>query len=126
MSKKSLSNLLTEVELEIMNILWSLSEGSVRDVLAHLPEERNLAYTSASTMLRILEKKKIVRSRKDGKSHIYIPVLKKQDYEESTLSHVVTNIFDGTPSNLVKRLVNASNLSDKEREEIKKILEQLK
>lgn len=125
MSKKSLSNLLTEVELEIMNILWSLNEGSVRDVLARLPEERNLAYTSASTMLRILEKKKIVRSRKDGKSHIYIPVLKKQDYEESTLSHVVTNIFDGTPSNLVKRLVNTSDLSDVEREEIKKILAEL-
>ena len=125
MSKKSLSNLLTEVELEIMNILWSLKEGSVRDVLSHLPEERKLAYTSASTMLRILEKKNIVCSRKQGKSHIYTPLLKKQDYEENTLSHLVTNIFDGTPSNLVKRLVSTSNLTDTEREEIKKILAEL-
>ncbi|MCB0414288.1 MAG: BlaI/MecI/CopY family transcriptional regulator [Bdellovibrionales bacterium] len=125
MSKKSLSHLLTEVELEIMNILWFLNEGSVRDVLAHLPEERNLAYTSASTMLRILEKKKIVCSRKDGKSHIYIPVLQKQDYEESTLSHVVTNVFGGTPSSLVKRLVRTSDLSDDERDAIKKILAEL-
>ncbi|MCB0355687.1 MAG: BlaI/MecI/CopY family transcriptional regulator [Bdellovibrionales bacterium] len=125
MSKKSLSNLLTEVELEIMNILWSIKEGSVRDVLARLPQERTLAYTSASTMLRILEKKKIVSSRKDIKSHIYFPILQKQDYEESTLSHVVTNIFDGTPSNLVKRLVNTSSLSDADREEIKKILAEL-
>jgi len=125
MSKKSLSSLLTEVELEIMNILWSLNEGSVRDVLAGLSEERKMAYTSASTILRILEKKEIVRSRKDGKSHIYIPILLKQDYEENTLSHVVTNIFDGTPSSLVKRLVNTSDLSNAEREAIKKILEEL-
>lgn len=124
MSKKSLSSLLTEVELEIMNILWLIDEGSVRDVLAKLPESRRLAYTSASTMLRILEKKKVVRSRKEGKSHIYIPILQKHDYEESTLSHVVSTIFDGTPSNLVKRLVD-SNLSIEEKEQIKKIIEDL-
>ncbi len=125
MSKKSLSSLLTEVELEIMNILWKIKEGSVRDVLSKLSPERNLAYTSASTMLRILEQKKIVESIKDGKSHIYSPLLQKEDYEENTLHHVVTHIFDGTPSNLVKRLVSDSNLSESERQQIKDILESL-
>lgn len=125
MSKKSLSSLLTEVELEVMNILWRIKEGSVRDVLSKLSPERNLAYTSASTMLRILEQKKIVESVKDGKSHIYSPILLKEDYEENTLHHVVTHIFDGTPSNLVKRLVSDTNLSESERQQIKDILESL-
>ena len=75
-----------------MNILWSLNEGSVRDVLAHLPEERNLAYTSASTMLRILERKNCSKP-KDGKEPYLYSVLKKQDYEEATLSHVVSKYF---------------------------------
>ena len=45
------SELLTEVELEFMNELWALGEGTVRDVLDQLPKERNLAYTSAATIL---------------------------------------------------------------------------
>lgn len=125
MSKKSLSALLTEVELEIMNILWSLNEGAVRDVLAKLPSERKLAYTSASTMLRILEQKQIVQSRKQGRTHIYSPLLKKQDYEENTLNHLVTNVFEGTPSNLVKRLVSDKKLTESERQQIKSILAEL-
>ena len=125
MSRKSLSSLLTEVELEIMNILWGLKEGSVRDVLGKLPEERKLAYTSASTMLRILEQKEIVKSRKEGRTHIYAPILQKQDYEENTLSHLVNNVFEGTPSNLVKRLVSDETLSDSDRQQIKDILAEL-
>ncbi len=125
LSKKSLSKLLTEVELEVMCILWKLNEGTVREVLSQLPEERKLAYTTASTILRILEQKKIVMSRKEGKSHIYIPILEKNKYEENTLHHVVNNLFNGTPSNLIKRLVTDQNLSDLQKSEIKKLLQEL-
>ena len=62
--KKKRSELLTEVELEFMNELWALGEGTVRDVLERLPEDRNLAYTSGATILRILEQKEFVTSRK--------------------------------------------------------------
>ena len=62
--------LLTEVELELMSILWRLGSGSVRDVMAELPEERRgLAYTSVSTVLRILEQKGFVSSTPAGKTH---------------------------------------------------------
>ncbi len=125
MSKKSLSKLLTEVELEIMNILWIIKEGSVRDVIAEFSSKRTLAYTSVSTMLRILEQKKIVKSRKDGKSHIYMPILLKHEYEKNTLNHLVTHIFEGTPSNLIKRLVSDTKLSKSDRKQIKAILAEL-
>ena len=125
MSKKSLSKLLTEVELEVMNILWSLEGGTVRDVLASLSKERNLAYTSVSTMLRILEQKKIIKSSKEGKAHIYSPILLKHEYEGTTLNHMVNHVFEGAPSNLVKCLVSDKNLSDSEREQIKSILAEL-
>ena len=56
--------LLTEVELELMGILWRLGEGTVSDVAQGLPAERKLAYTSVSTILRILEQKKLSRAEK--------------------------------------------------------------
>ncbi len=58
--------LLTKVELELMTILWRLGEGSVTHVLGELPDGRDLAYTSVSTILRILEQKKILKARKEG------------------------------------------------------------
>ncbi|MEM7645646.1 MAG: BlaI/MecI/CopY family transcriptional regulator [Pseudomonadota bacterium] len=122
MSKKSISPILTETELELMTHLWELGGGTVREVLALLPSERKMAYTSASTILRILEQKKVLVSEKQGKAHIYKPVIQKQDYEATTLNHVIKSVFADTPSQLVKRLVNSDQLSAEEREEIRRII----
>ncbi len=117
------SKMLTEVELELMTILWRLGEGSVANVMAELPEGRELAYTSVSTMLRILEQKEILKTRKQGRGHIYIPVLSKTDYEAKTVKHVVENVFEGAPVTLIKTLLDTVNLDDNELEEIRKIIE---
>ncbi len=106
MKEKKKSELLTEVELEFMNELWALGEGTVRDVLAQLPEERDLAYTSAATILRILEQKEFVTSRKEGKSHVYIPALEKDAYQTRSLKNLSMKLFDDTPASLVARLVD--------------------
>ena len=110
--KKKKNELLTEVELEFMNELWALGEGTVRAVLRALPEDRALAYTSAATILRILEQKGFVTSRKDGKSHIYTPSLAKDAYQIRSLNHLSAKLFDGTPASLVARLVDDDALTE--------------
>ena len=123
MSKKQ-ERMLTETELELISILWRLGEGSVNDVIELLPKDRDLAYTSVSTILRILEQKKFLKTRKEGRGHVYIPILKKEDYEERTVRHVVEHVFDGTPMALAKQLLNTVNLSKEELGELKKLIEQ--
>lgn len=115
--------LLTEVELELMTILWSLGEGTVAEVMVHLSPERNLAYTSVSTMLRILEQKAVVQARKEGRGHIYVPVLKKSDYEAKAVKHVVNRVFQGAPSALVRQLLESVSLSASEIQELKEIID---
>ena len=110
--KKKKSDLLTEVELEFMNELWALGEGTVRDVLARLPVDRELAYTSAATILRILEQKEFVTSRKEGKSHVYIPALARDTYQSRTLRDLSMKLFDDTPATLVARLLNDDQLTE--------------
>lgn len=122
-AKKKEKKLLTEVELELMSILWRLGEGTVKDVLSKLAEGRNLAYTSASTILRILEKKKFIKSRKEGRTHIYIPEYEKSEYEAVSLTHLVKNIFEGSPSSLVARLVDDEKISPQDLKKIKEILD---
>lgn len=113
---------LTEVELELMTILWKIGEGTVNDVLGALPSARKLAYTSVSTILRILEQKGVVVSRKEGRGHVYIPRLGKEAYEATTLHHLVTRVFDGTPTALVRRLLETERLSEDELAEIRALL----
>lgn len=114
--------LLTDVELELMSILWRLGQGTVNDVRAELPPERSLAYTSVSTVLRILEKKGLVRSHKVGRGHSYIPTLDKRRYERRALDHVIGTVFDGTPVTLVRRLVELEALTPTEIDEIRSLL----
>ena len=111
MREKRKSELLTEVELEFMNELWALGEGTVRDVLDRLPEHRNLAYTSAATILRILEQKEFATSRKEGKSHVYTPTLAKDAYQTRSLKNLSVKLFDDTPASLVARLVSDEELT---------------
>jgi predicted transcriptional regulator len=123
-SKTTPDKLLTETELELMTILWKLGEGSVGDVIDNLPKERDLAYTSVSTILRILEQKDVLKTRKEGRGHIYIPAIKKSEYEAKTVRHVVDKVFDGTPVALVRQLLDTMKIDQSELDELKKIIAQ--
>ncbi len=115
--------LLTDVELELMTLLWRIGEGTVHEVLAALPPERTLAYTTVSTMLRILEQKEVVTSRKAGRGHVYVPLLSKGAYEAMTVRHMVKHVFDGAPATLVRRLLEASELTPEELAVIRAMLD---
>lgn len=123
-NKETVGKLLTETELELMTILWRLGEGSVADVIAQLPKERNLAYTSVSTIMRILEQKEILKTRKEGRGHIYTPQLKKNNYEAKTVKHVVERVFNGTPVALVRQLLDSIKLDEKDLKELKNLIDQ--
>ena len=113
---------LTDVEFELMSILWRIQEGTVKDVMVHLPEGRNLAYTSVSTILRILEQKNILSTKKVGRGHVYIPSLSKADFELSTVNDIVNRVFHGAPSALVKQLLDTKNLTSSELTELKSLI----
>lgn len=122
-AKEDQSKLLTETELELMTILWKLGEGSVADVITQLPPQRELAYTSVSTILRILEQKGALDTRKEGRGHIYIPKIQKSDYESKTLRHVVERVFDGTPVALVRQLLDSGDLNESDLIELQTLID---
>ncbi|QHQ35858.1 BlaI/MecI/CopY family transcriptional regulator [Algicella marina] len=123
MRRKKNSEFLTEVELEFMSHLWALEQASVRELLGQLPEERSLAYTSAATIMRILEEKGFVKSRRDGKTFIYTPTVEKDDYQSRSLRDLSRKLFDGTPASLVARLVDDEGLSVEALEEIRAMVD---
>ena len=114
---------LTQVELELMTVLWKLGSGTVADVLAGLPGDRALAYTSVSTILRILEKKAVLTTRKKGRGHEYVPLLAKAEYEAWSVQDLVARLFDGAPAELVRTLLESEALSPRDRRTIRDLLD---
>jgi predicted transcriptional regulator len=110
---------LTPTELEMMNIVWRLGTCSVHQIVEELPPDRQLAYTSVSTVVRILEKKGFLESVPQGRTHLYGAAVTRESYQTKTLGNLVTNLFDGKPSLLVQQLIDSRRLSDADIQELR-------
>ena len=114
---------LTEVELEMMNVIWRIGPCSINQILEELHSDRDLAYTTVSTMVRILEQKNFVTSTKAGRSHLYQAAIAKGDYQVKSITEVVKNVFDGLPAALIKQLLNSKNITAGDLQDIRNILD---
>ncbi len=115
---------LTEVELQLMSVIWELGECTVKDVQVGLSKERDLAYTSVATIMKILEQKGFLKSQKADKAHTYKVLVPKADYEALSLRHLATNLFDGNPTSMVSRLLDDSKLTKEDLVAIQRILKE--
>ena len=106
---------LTKAEEEVMQVLWQLNKGFVKDIIDLFPEPKP-AYNTISTIIRILEKKGVVGYEAFGKTHRYFPLINKEDYSRKFLNRFVENYFSGSYSQLVSFFTKQNNLSVSELE----------
>jgi predicted transcriptional regulator len=113
---------LTRAEEEVMQILWSLEHGFVKDILEKTSEPKP-AYNTVSTIVRILEKKGFIGHKAFGKTHEYFPLINKEQYSKSIMSSMVKNYFSNSFQQMVSFFASNEKLSLKELEEIKALME---
>ena len=105
---------LTRYELELMEVLWDLGSGSVREVQESLPRKKRPAYTTVQTMVYRLEEKGVVRRvKKIGNAHIFEPLISRQSTHRKLVEEVL-ELLGGSARPLMAHLVDAGklNLSD--------------
>jgi predicted transcriptional regulator len=105
---------LTEAELRIMNALWQQGAGTVQQVLDWMPEKPALAYNSVLTTIRILEKKGYVGHLKDGRAHIYQPLVGQQEASRSEIRHLVNRFFRNSHEALLLNILRDDEINDEE------------
>lgn len=115
------SETLTEVELELMDVLWNKGKATVTDIVEALPEER-LAYSSVLTMMRILEQKGYVAHEKEGRAFIYRPLVNRREAQQSVIGYLLRRFFDNSPEQLVVNLLEHENLGPREVKRLKKMI----
>ena len=87
---------LAPLELDCMNTLWPMGEGTVREIRDRLAERRPRAYTTIMTILDRLARKGIVERRKNGRAYVYKPNLSAEDARSQALHQVVESFFGGS------------------------------
>jgi len=113
---------LTRAEEQIMQILWKLEKGFVKDILVLLPEPKP-AYNTVSTIIRILEKKGFVSHIAYGKTYEYFPLVSKDEYTKSFIKSFVKNYFSDSFKEMVSFFAKEKNMSMSELEEIMKLID---
>lgn len=114
---------LTEAELRIMEVLWQRGSGTVQHVLQGLPEKPALAYNSVLTIIRILERKGYVEHVKDGRAHVYAPLIPREDARRSEVRHLVSRFFKDSHEQLVLNILEERGLGQEELDRLKEMLD---
>ena len=116
---------LTPQELAIMKVIWSREKATVREVYETLLEERPIAYTTVMTMMNILEEKKYLRKSRLDRAFVYKPTRSRQQVVGQMVKDFVDRVFDGAASGLLVHLARDNRLSNDEREDIRRMIEEM-
>ncbi len=114
---------LTDAESEVMAVLWRLRRAAVSDVVTAMNETRAVTYSTVQTILRILETKGYVTHDKVARAFVYEPVIDERQARRRALRHLVTRLFDGSPSLLVLNVLEDEEIDPAERERLRKLIE---
>jgi predicted transcriptional regulator len=112
---------LTEAELRIMDVVWQKGPSTVQQVLDALGDE--LAYNSVLTTIRILERKGYLGHVKDGRAHVYEPLIDRDDATRSEIRHLVSRFFRNSHKALLLNLLEDEAIEDEEVKRLRKMLE---
>ena len=117
------SETLTEAELRVMKVVWTKGPCSVQQVLDVLPEKPALAYNSVLTTIRVLENKGYLKHTKDGRAHIYRPLIARDEASRSEVRHLVGRFFGNSHESLLLNLLEEQNLDAEEIKRLKQMLQ---
>ena len=123
MPRKKLFSL-TDLELDVMNIVWRLGHATVRQIVEGLREQRPLAYTTVQTVLTILTQKGFVEYTQQGRAYLYRAIIQPEGVRRETVSAVVDKLFAGSSRSLVLHLIASDKFTIEEAQNLKDLLDQ--
>lgn len=116
---------LTKAEETVMQLLWQLKEGLVKDVIELMPEPKP-AYNTVSTVVRVLESKGFLDHKPQGNSHVYFPLISEAAYKKFTFDKMMSGYFSNSYKTLVSFIANEKKLDIHQLDELTQLIEDLK
>lgn len=120
------SRTLTDAELRIMEVLWAKGSATVGEVAEALAGKDGTAYTTILTLMRILRDKGYLTSNTDGRAHVFMPKVKRDDAAQKAVRQLLTKFFAGSPGELVLSFLRNEDLSPEELDELREKIRESK
>jgi predicted transcriptional regulator len=115
----------TDSELEILNVLWEIGPGTVRDVHEALGKSKDAGYTTTLKLMQIMHEKGLLKRDESNKSHVYTANVSQEKTQGHLVKRMIDNVFNGSASQLVMQALGNHKTSSKELEEIRKYLDEV-
>lgn len=100
---------LTKAEEQIMQVLWQIEEGFMKDIVDAMPTPKP-AYNTVATVVRVLVDKEFIQYKTYGKSNLYKPLISKENYSDFEVKNVIQKYFNNSPSRLISFLAKKEDL----------------
>ncbi|MCW3058870.1 MAG: BlaI/MecI/CopY family transcriptional regulator [Capsulimonas sp.] len=115
----------SELEYAILQVLWHLGSGTVRDVHNRLSENREIGYTSVLKTLQIMTEKELVLRDERERAHIYTPAFSEESAQGTIVTDLLARVFGGSAQHLVLRALQVKPATPEERAEIRRLLDEM-
>jgi|SRR5208283_1368928 len=112
----------SDLELEILQIIWEVKEARVKEIVDKLNVMREVGYTTVLKTMQIMHEKGVLERQVDGKSHIYRSLVEKKDIQEKFLDKILNKVYHGSTFNLVMSALGNYNASQQELDQIKDLI----
>jgi predicted transcriptional regulator len=117
------SETLTDAELRVMKVLWDKGSGTVQQVLDSITQRPALAYNSVLTTIRVLERKGYLKHSKDGRAHVFVPMVMEADASRTEIRHLVSRFFRDSHEDLVLNILEERGIDQDELDRLRKMLD---
>lgn len=114
----------SELELQVLSVLWRAGPSSVRQVLENMPDGKQRSYTTILTVLQVLEGKKLVTHKSEGRAHVYRAAVTRRQVLGPLLRNLVTRVFAGSTTDAVQQLLSENDVSEEELTEMQRLLKE--
>ena len=115
----------TEVELQILRILWELGPSPVREIHARLEADKGTNYSTTVKMLSVMLEKELVTRDEQARPHVYRAAVTQERARKKMLHELIDKLYDGSASSLVMHALSSKKASTEELNEIRKLLNEL-
>ena len=118
------STQLGRVQLLIMQVLWDRQRATAREITDTINKSEPIAHSTVQTLPRALEEKSAVSHEAEGRTFIFFPLVEEENFKLNATSDLIERVFGGNAANLVAHLLGDKNVSRKEINEIRKLINQ--
>lgn len=119
------SQQLTEVELQILQILWEHGPAPVRIIHEALSQLRDTNYSTTVKMLSVMLEKSLVRRDENERPHVYEPVVTRKKAQKRMLGNLIDQLYSGSATSLVLQALSSKKASTEELNQIRELLDQI-